>query len=102
MTSHFRHGDCAFIREQQFRACNHSLTRIISLPGLGPKSAKMLADIGILGISDLLAIGPVQAFIKVRDKNRYQPSLNLLYAIASALENRNWLDVVCVKICYRF
>ena len=68
------------------------MARLRDLPGLGPKSEAMLAEIGIENDADLRRIGPVRAFLMLRKQGR-NPSLNLLYAMTGALSGKNWLDV---------
>ena len=67
--------------------------RLRDLPGLGPKSEKELADIGISTPSDLIEVGPIQAFLKLAAASGNRPSLNFLYALVGAVEARSWLDV---------
>ena len=63
------------------------------LKGLGPKSEKHLNEIGIKTKSDLEAIGPVRAFLKLREECSMKPSLNFLYAMVGALEEKHWIDI---------
>ncbi|HYD94360.1 MAG TPA: TfoX/Sxy family protein [Noviherbaspirillum sp.] len=65
---------------------------ITDLPGLGPKSAGMLAAIGVHSRADLAARGAVGAYLALRQAG--QPaSLNLLWALEGALTNRDWREV---------
>lgn len=59
------------------------------LRNLGPQSAAMLAGIGIATIGDLRAIGPVEAFRRLRFEGA-RPSLILLWAMAAGLQGRDW------------
>ncbi len=63
------------------------------LKGLGPKSEKCLNEIGIKSKSDLETIGPIRAFLKLRQECSIKPSLNFLYAMVGALEEKNWTDI---------
>ncbi len=63
------------------------------LKGLGAKSEKALNDIGILTAADLKTIGPVRAFIKLKNESITKPSLNFLYAMVGALEDIHWTAV---------
>ena len=63
------------------------------LKGLGPKSAKQLNAIGINNKSDLEKIGAINAFIKLTENNPGKVSLNFLYALVGALEDRHWQDI---------
>ncbi len=67
--------------------------RLRDLIGLGPKSEAMLSAIGIKTPENLKEIGAVEAFIKLRQAADPKPSLNFLYAMVGALENRSWLDI---------
>jgi len=66
---------------------------ISKLIGLGLKSEKMLAAVGINSEADLVRVGPINAFVRVRDETDHRPSLNLLYAMVGALEKRDWRDI---------
>lgn len=56
------------------------------LRNLGPKSARLLAEAGITTIAELRMLGAVKAYKRVEDK----ASLNLLWAIAAGLADRDW------------
>jgi len=65
-----------------------------SLKGLGPKSTAALREIGIHTRADLEKLGPVKTFLKLRNEStKIKPSLNFLYAMVGALENRHWKDI---------
>ena len=66
---------------------------LAKLKGLGPKSEKCLNEIGINSKNDLADIGPVKAFIKLRNQCSTKPSLNFLYAMVGALEGKHWAKV---------
>jgi hypothetical protein len=59
---------------------------------VGPKSAAWLRQVGVRTQDDLNRIGPVEAFMKVK-RAGFRPSLNLLYALAGAIENCHWADL---------
>jgi len=63
------------------------------LKGLGPKSEKCLNEIGINTKDELEAIGPIRAFMKLREECSIKPSLNFLYAMVGALEDKHWADI---------
>ena len=67
-------------------------TPIEKLKNLGPKSARMLHAAKIHTLADLAACGAINAYIKVRESGQ-NASLNLLYALVGALENKHWQDV---------
>ncbi len=64
-----------------------------SLKGLGPKSERRLNEIGICTVAELRAVGPVEAFVRLCADGRGKPSLNFLYALVGALEDRPWTEV---------
>ena len=53
----------------------------------------MLAAVGIVSDADLKRIGPVEAFVMVRDETDFGPSKNLLYAMIGALEDQDWRSI---------
>ena len=59
---------------------------------VGPKSAAWLRQVGVRTQEDLLKLGPVDAFMKVK-RAGFRPSLNLLYSLAGAIENCHWADL---------
>lgn len=69
-----------------------SVTRLRDLPGLGPASEAMLADAGIDTPEELQRVGAVGAWLAV-ERTRGGTSLNLLYALAGAIENRPWTEI---------
>lgn len=62
---------------------------IDNLRNLGSESAGWLRDVGVRTITDLEALGPVEAYHLVKQR---QPdtSLNLLWALAAGLAGRDW------------
>lgn len=65
---------------------------IADLPGLGPRSQEMLANAGITRVAQLRKLGSVAAFAMVR-KVDPSASLNLLWALESALSGEPWQAV---------
>jgi DNA transformation protein and related proteins len=59
---------------------------------VGPKSAAWLRQVGVRTQEDLIRLGPVEAFMKVK-RAGFRPSLNLLYSLAGAIENCHWADL---------
>ncbi len=66
---------------------------LAELKGLGPKSEKCLLEIGIRTKDELKEIGAVRAFIKLKKESTTNPSLNFLYALVGALEDKHWTDI---------
>jgi len=65
---------------------------IESLRSLGPKSADILAEVGVKTLAQLKRKGAVATYVAA--KRHYNlVSLNLLYAIISAIEDCDWREV---------
>jgi predicted flap endonuclease-1-like 5' DNA nuclease len=67
-------------------------TDLAALPNLGPRSAAMLAAAGITTLAQLRRLGAVAAFVRAR-RHDTAVSLNLLYALAGALDGMHWRQV---------
>ena len=67
-------------------------TDVAALPGLGPASRAMLADVGIANVPQLRRLGAVAAFARVRARSP-RASLNLLWALQGALTGVDWRQV---------
>jgi DNA transformation protein len=59
------------------------------LRNIGPKSAAWLRQTGIRTQEDLVAVGSLAAYVRVK-RAGFKPSLNLLYALAGALDDCHW------------
>lgn len=59
------------------------------LKNLGPVSAAWLAGVGVMTRADLIRLGPVAAFLRVRDAG-HKASMNLLWALAGAERGLRW------------
>jgi DNA transformation protein and related proteins len=59
---------------------------------VGPKSAAWLRQVGVRTQDDLVRLGAVEAFMKVK-RAGFKPSLNLLYALEGALADCHWADL---------
>jgi DNA transformation protein len=64
-------------------------TELEKMAGLGPKSSAMLRQIGIHTAADLLAAEPYGLYLHLKQVFP-STSLNMLYAIMGAQENRHW------------
>lgn len=62
------------------------------LKNVGPKSAAWLRQVGVRTQDDLVSLGAVAAFVKVK-RAGFRPSLNLLYALEGALMGCHWQQV---------
>ncbi len=65
---------------------------IHDLPSLGPKSQEMLARAGITTVAQLRALGSAAAYVQTKRVNG-NASLNLLWALESALTGEPWQEV---------
>lgn len=63
---------------------------IETLKNLGPKSARLLHEVGIHTYADLMDVGAVGAYRRARAIAPDRVSLNLLYALEGALTNILW------------
>ncbi len=64
----------------------------VKIRNVGPKSAAWLRQVGVRTLEDLVRVGPVEVFLKVK-RAGFRPSLNLLYSMAAALEDCHWTDL---------
>jgi predicted flap endonuclease-1-like 5' DNA nuclease len=67
-------------------------TDLSALRNLGPRSAAILAAAGIATLAQLRRLGAVAAFVRAR-RHDAAVSLNLLYALAGALDGVHWRQV---------
>lgn len=65
---------------------------ITDLKSLGPKSQEMLARAGVTSIAELRNLGSVAAYVIAKRANS-NVSLNLLWALESALSGESWQEV---------
>ena len=65
---------------------------IAELKSLGPKSSEILARVGITTLGDLKKVGAVSAYVMAKRANK-NVSLNLLWALESALTGEPWQKV---------
>lgn len=59
------------------------------LKDIGPVSAAWLADVGIRKRADLIRLGAVPAYLRVKEKHP-RATLNLLWALAGAERGLKW------------
>ena len=71
---------------------NEAAAGVDTLRGLGPKSRDMLALVGITTAAELQASDPFTLYARIQTVDA-QASLNLLYALIGAIENRDWREV---------
>jgi DNA transformation protein and related proteins len=70
---------------------------VATLRNLGPKSAVMLAEVGIRTIGELRAIGAAKAYVRVKAIRTHGASVNLLWSMAAGLDGRGWQEVSTVE-----
>ena len=66
---------------------------VSTLRNLGPKSAMMLVQVGISTLGELRELGAVKAYVRVKSLRPKFASLNLLWALAAGLEDRDWREL---------
>ena len=76
------------------------MTALRELKGLGPKSEKLLNDIGIFTREDLKQLGVAETFLKLQKNSKEKVSLNFLYAMQGALDDIHWTDVTREQKAY--
>lgn len=67
-------------------------SRDVKIRNVGPKSAAWLRQVGVKTEEDLVRVGPVDTFLKVK-RAGFKPSLNLLYSLAGAIDDCHWTDL---------
>jgi hypothetical protein len=65
---------------------------LAEVKSLGPKSAAMLARVGIATLGELRQRGAVAAYVAIKQADG-KASLNLLYALVGTLEGMDWREV---------
>ena len=66
---------------------------VASLRGLGPQSAALLASVGIHTAAQLRAQDPFAVYARLKRVAGAGVSLNMLYALIGAVEDRDWRDI---------
>src|SRR5688572_18609635 len=67
-----------------------------TLRGLGPKSSYQLKTIGVHTKDDLIKLGAIPAYLKL--KQHYTTiSLNFLYALVGAIEDKHWREIAATR-----
>jgi DNA transformation protein and related proteins len=66
---------------------------ISSLPGIESVTQGRLEEAGIRTVSDLKAVGSVEAYRRLKFMLPRQVSLNALYGLEAALRGCHWLDL---------
>ncbi|HEX2581065.1 MAG TPA: TfoX/Sxy family protein [Dongiaceae bacterium] len=63
------------------------------LPGIGPKTAQWLKEVGIETETELRAIGAVDAYCRLKHRNPRLVSRNALWGLHAALIGISWKDI---------
>lgn len=72
----------------------HGLSEPIeNLRNLGPTSGTWLREVGIATVAELKSCGPAIAFQMVKQRRPDDASLNLLWALAAGLLDKDWRDL---------
>jgi DNA transformation protein len=66
--------------------------RLSHLKGLGPKSTAQLAALGITSVAQLRSSDPFEVYARLK-ANLSGTSLNFLYALIGAIEDRHWQEI---------
>jgi DNA transformation protein and related proteins len=66
--------------------------RVVSLKGLGVKSAEALLVIGVDSVDELRARDPFDVYAQLKDRFP-GTSLNFLYALIGAIEDMHWREI---------
>ena len=68
------------------------MSEIAALMNLGPKSAELLRELGIVRRQQIEELGAVVVFQMLRQAG-HRPSLNMLYALEGALTEVHWNQI---------
>lgn len=68
------------------------MSDIADLRGLGPQSRAMLHSIGVTSVEQFMASDVFALYVRLKSSNQ-STSLNLLYAMIGAQENRHWQEI---------
>lgn len=63
------------------------------MKNIGPKSKQWLASVGVHTLDDVVSLGVVETYKRVKEAYPEKVSLNLLYALQAALLDLPWNDL---------
>ena len=63
------------------------------MKNIGPKSKQWLASVGVHTLDDVVSLGVVETYKRVKAAYPEKVSLNLLYALQAALLDLPWNDL---------
>jgi DNA transformation protein len=67
--------------------------RVRDMKGLGPKTERILSEIGITSAERLRSADPFEIYARLKEHDP-STSLNFLYALIGAIEERHWRDIM--------
>ena len=65
-------------------------TALAALPGLGKTSARMLTEAGVRDVETLCALGPIEAYRRLKFHHGRRVTLNFAYALDCAILGIHW------------
>ena len=68
-------------------------TLVADIPNLGPRCSERLAEIGVLTRGDLVKMGPIEAYKKLKENDPKMVNILFLYAMVSGLEGIPWNEI---------
>ncbi|QSX39736.1 TfoX/Sxy family protein [Shewanella cyperi] len=68
------------------------MTAIVDCRNLGPKSAALLAEVGVCNLAQLRELGAINVMLRLQ-RLGHKPNLNLLYALEGAITDCHWQQV---------
>ena len=71
-------------------------TPIVECRNLGPTSSRYLQQMGVYTLGDLKSLGPVAVYVSLLQRH-VKPSLNLLWAMMGAVEQRDWREINAIE-----
>jgi DNA transformation protein len=63
------------------------------IKNMGPKSSEWLASVGIHSLDDVAALGPVEAYKRLKAAYPDKVSLNMLWGLQAALLDLPWNEL---------
>jgi len=66
---------------------------VATLPGIGPRTAEWLADVGIPTEGDLRELGAFDAYRRLKHRDPRGVTLNMLWGLHAALEDMPWTAI---------
>ena len=71
---------------------NKESSELFQLKNLGAASVNILQAVGINTYDDLKSIGPVNVYLRIKERNIHVSKV-MLYALQGALTNTHWNDL---------